>query len=105
MTYTDPATGELYFTNYEIGFDATRGNTLAEKNLYEDYGPTSNVQLIMDYPCNYGAHYNRDRWEREVADVGRRSHIDGCFVGVLDGHVEWWADEWHFNVFAPDKPR
>ena len=100
MTYTEPGTGEVYFTNYELGFDGPRGNTLAEHNLYEDYGVSSRVQVVMDYPCNWGATNNRPVWDAEVVGLGRRSHKGGCVVGCLDGHVEWWQDEWRYNVFV-----
>jgi prepilin-type N-terminal cleavage/methylation domain-containing protein len=103
MTWTDPRTGEVYFTNYEIGFDSQRGNTLSGHNLYMDYGPEGKVQLVMDYPCNWGANQDsstRQIWEREVVKLARRSHRDGCLVGKLDGHVEWWQDKWEYNVFV-----
>jgi prepilin-type N-terminal cleavage/methylation domain-containing protein len=103
MTYKDPKTGEEFYTNYEIGFDQWRGNTLSEHNLYEDYGPHSGIQLVMDYPCNWGANQGpaeRYTWETEVVQQERRSHKNGCLVGKLDGHVEWWPDQWRYNVFV-----
>jgi len=94
----DPKTGRRYFTNYELGFDGARGNTLAEHNVYEDYGPHERVQLVMDYPCNYGATYDHANWEKYVKGL-YRSHKDGCMVGKLDGHVEFWQDNWEYNEF------
>jgi prepilin-type N-terminal cleavage/methylation domain-containing protein len=103
MQYIAPGSGEVYYTNYELGFDAARGNTLAGHNLYEDYKSPSQVQLIMDYPCNWGANINQatlDEWLQRVVKEGRRSHKDGCNVGCLDGHIEWWQHEWRYNNFV-----
>jgi prepilin-type N-terminal cleavage/methylation domain-containing protein len=97
--WTNPQTGKRYFTNYELGFDLERGNTLGGHNLYEDYGPPSKVQLVMDYPCNYMLFFDlqgRDEFEMNLY----RSHKNGCIVGCLDGHIEWWQDEWRYNVFV-----
>ena len=96
--WTDPETSRRYFTNYELGFDIGRGNTLAKHNVYEDYGPHERVQLVMDFPCNYGATYDRGHWEKYVKGM-YRSHKDGCVVGCLDGHLEFWQDEWRYNWF------
>jgi prepilin-type N-terminal cleavage/methylation domain-containing protein len=105
MTYKDPRTAEVYYTNYELGFDdgAGRGHTLGGHNLYEDYKDSTKVQVIMDYPCNYGANASQgelDYWLRTVVKEGRRSHKDGCVVGCLDGHTEWWDHEWRYNHFV-----
>jgi prepilin-type N-terminal cleavage/methylation domain-containing protein len=103
--YIDPKSGEVYYTNYETGFDMSPGrtHTLAGYNLYDDYADQSKVQVIMDYPCNWGANWDASTleiWLQDVVKEGRRSHKDGCNVGCLDGHTEWWPHEWRYNVFV-----
>jgi len=105
MSYRDPNTNELYYTNYELGFDdgAGRGHTLGSHNLFDDYKEPTKVQVVMDYPCNFGANADQgslDYWLQTVVKEGRRSHKDGCVVGCLDGHTEWWDHEWRYNHFV-----
>jgi prepilin-type N-terminal cleavage/methylation domain-containing protein len=100
MSYRDPRTSEFYYTNYELGFDGQRENTLSTKNLYDDYVEPSKTQVVMDFPCNYGATFEKPYWTETVVKDGRRSHRDGCVVGCLDGHTEFWQDEWRYNNFV-----
>jgi prepilin-type N-terminal cleavage/methylation domain-containing protein len=96
--WVDTRTGRHYFSNYELGFDVERGNTLAEHNVYTDYGPHSRIQMVMDYPCNYGWYVGDPNWTKYVEN-GIRSHDYGCCVGLLDGHIEWWDHKWRYNWF------